>query len=241
MAVHVLKDAKIWMAEFDMQGVLNSLALNYGADAVENTTFANDSHVYTGGLKVADYAFEGFMEPSAVDAGLFGDVGVDGSVVSVAPQAAAEGDRAFFFKTVNTKHNPLEGTVGEMAGISLEGSAQDQKLVRGTLMHDATRTSTANGNGQQLGAVAAGEKLFGALHVVAASGGSPTLDIIVESDDNGSFTSATTRMTFSQATGLTSEFPTPIAGAITDDYWRIVYTIGGSGPSFEFAVLLGIL
>jgi hypothetical protein len=61
----------------------------------------------------------------------------------------------------------------------------------------------------------------------------------VESDDNGSMTSATTQITFPQKTFVTSEWLSA-AGAITDDYWRVGYTIGGSTPSFNFAVVVGI-
>ena len=59
----------------------------------------------------------------------------------------------------------------------------------------------------------------------------------MQSDDNSGFTSATNRITFTQATGVTSELLS-VAGAITDDYWRLSYTIVGG--SFTFAVALGI-
>jgi len=52
-------------------------------------------------------------------------------------------------------------------------------------------------------------------------------------------TSATSRMVFAQATGITSEW-LPLAGAITDDYWRLAVTVGGTTPSFNYVVVLGI-
>jgi hypothetical protein len=42
-----------------------------------------------------------------------------------------------------------------------------------------------------------------------------------------------------QATGATSQW-LPLSGAITDDWWRITATVGGTTPSFRFAVILGI-
>jgi hypothetical protein len=54
--------------------------------------------------------------------------------------------------------------------------------------------------------------------------------------------SPTTRVTFSQATGRTSQWATPVAGAITDDWWDISWTIGGTGgPDFTFVAVVGIL
>ncbi len=47
-------------------------------------------------------------------------------------------------------------------------------------------------------------------------------------------------ITFAQATGVTSEYKTN-ATANTDDFWRVAWTIGGTAPSFEFVVLIGIL
>ena len=71
-----------------------------------------------------------------------------------------------------------------------------------------------------------------------ATTSSPTLDVIIESDDNGSFSSATTRITHTQATAATSEFLS-VAGAVTDDYWRASWTFGGTG-TITFAVIIGI-
>ena len=82
--------------------------------------------------------------------------------------------------------------------------------------------------------------MFAALHVLSASGTSPTLDVVLQSDDNSGFSSAVSRITFTQATGITSQWST-LAGAQTDDYWRASYTIGGSAtPTFTFALVIGI-
>jgi hypothetical protein len=77
---------------------------------------------------------------------------------------------------------------------------------------------------------------------VAFGGTSPTLDVIVQSDDASGFPSATNRITFTQATGFTAEYATPVAGAITDDWWRVNFTIGGTAsPNFTFICVIGIL
>ncbi len=105
---------------------------------------------------------------------------------------------------------------------------------------NVSRTSSSSGTGRQIGAVSSTQTLYAALHVISASGTSPTLDVKVQSDDNSGFTSATDRITFTQATDVTSEWGS-VGGAITDDYWRITYTVGGTSPSFAFAVTAGIV
>jgi len=75
--------------------------------------------------------------------------------------------------------------------------------------------------------------------VIAASGTTPTLDVTIESDDAEGMASATTRLTFTQATATTSEWQ-ELAGAVTDDWWRAAWTIGGGSPSFTAVVVVGI-
>jgi hypothetical protein len=78
--------------------------------------------------------------------------------------------------------------------------------------------------------------IYASIHVLSGTG---TLDAVVESDNNSGFTTPTTRITFTQATGITGEWKT-LEGPVTDDYWRLNYTIGGDGP-FSFVVFFGIL
>ena len=42
------------------------------------------------------------------------------------------------------------------------------------------------------------------------------------------------------ATGIGYQSANPVAGPITDQYWRVSWTISGSTPSFTFVVSLGI-
>jgi hypothetical protein len=44
---------------------------------------------------------------------------------------------------------------------------------------------------------------------------------------------------FTAATGLTSQAAS-VLGAVTDQWWRVIWTITGTTPSFTFAVSAGI-
>ena len=144
-------------------------------------------------------------------------------------------ETGFLVNTRQTAITPISGTIGEMAGMNITGNAAGS-LIRGTLEFNASAASSGNSTGIQEGAVAAGQSLYANLHVTAAAG--TTLDVVVQSDNSGAFSSATSRITFTQATGLTSEHLS-VAGAITDDYFRVNYTIVGG--SFTFCVCFGIL
>lgn len=170
---------------------------------------------------------------------LLGDADIPHSICTL----SADGSTAYLFRGIPLSYTPTESEVGELAMAKLSGQSSSGGIVRGTLIHpgSASRTSSSTGTGRQLGAVVAGKSLYAALHVLSVAGTStPTLTVKVQSDDNGSFTSATDRITYTGATAVGSQWSS-VAGAITDDYWRISYTISGTNPVFAFAVTAGIL
>jgi len=226
------------MSEVDLSGHLNSIAVDYSAEMVDDTVFGNDTRSRKGGLKMAKMSLAGFFD-STPDNYLFNQAGVAGEPMSCAPQTGADGEVAFTMAAISSEYS-YDGQIGELFAFSVTGESTED-LVRGTIMHNASRTASGNGVVRQLGAVSANQKLYCAIHVISASGTSPTLDVIVQGDDNDTPSSPVTAATFTQATGVTSEW-VEVSGAITDDYFRVNYTIGGSDtPTFEFIVILGIL
>ncbi len=242
MAKRTLSNQKVWLGGFDLSGVLGELAFDYGAETRDAATLADKTRVQLAGLKTVSASHAGIWDSAGgLDQALFNQISLFDAPMSFAPTDAAEGDLAYSFLTLMAEYTPIGGELGEPQEFTLAAqSGGPDGLIRDTLMHNATRIVSANGNGQQLGAVATGQKLFGALHVIAASGTLPTLDVTVESDDNPGFTTPVTRMTFAQQTAIGFEWALPIAGPITDDWWRIVWAITGTTPSFTFVSFLGI-
>ncbi len=107
------------------------------------------------------------------------------------------------------------------------------------LFSAAARIASANGAGADLKTYAApgpGNRQMKAIITCgAASGTTPTLDVkLQESDDNSTFTDIP-GAAFTQLTAAGSE---EIGVQTNKRYLRAVATIGGSTPSFTFAVLL---
>lgn len=238
MTIHVLRDVDVIADGYRLRGIMNSVALADIAELQEATVYADTARRRIAGLRSASIDMEGYFD-ATLDKELFDRIGVANVPITVAPDGNAEGARAFFFRAIAGEYSH-GGGVGEVNPFSLNAQGSDgSRLVRGTIMHNATRTTTANGTAQQIGAIAAGQRMYAALHVLAASA-SDTLDVVIASDDNSGFTSGANRITFSQATAIGSQWLT-LAGPITDNWWRVQWTIGGVGPSFEFIVVLGIL
>lgn len=247
MATEVLTNAAILVDGYDLSGHSNALALQYGAEMKDATVFGEDTRINKGGLKTVMANGRGFYETGTAgqpdegepDAALFSRIGTKGLVTSLAGVRTV-GQVAYLFTTTGAVYE-LGGQVGELLPYSLDLEGAGVPLVRGRLMADQTSVgSSGNGTAVQVGAVASGQRMYAALHVLAASGTTPTLDVTVESDDASGMGSPTTRITFAQATGVTSEWAS-VAGAITDDWWRIAWSLGGTTPSFDFLVTIGIL
>lgn len=238
MGTIVLQDQKIWMHSWDLTGDMNALGLDYSAEMQDDTCFGDDTKSNKGGLKSVTASVEGFVNTNT-DQPLFDAVGVADKPLSFAA-ASAEGSTAFTFKSLFSEFVP-GGAVGEMFSFSASAAASGS-LVQGVLMVNGTKASTDDGTQRTLGAITATQAMYSSLHVTLVSGNSPTLDVVIESSATGSFSGEETiRITFTQATDLTSEWKT-VAGAITDTYWRVTWAIGGtSTPTFSFAVITGIL
>lgn len=241
MGHSVFKNARLYLAEYELGGHLNVAALDYSAEVQDKTCIADAARKRLGGLKDVALQMEGFYEAGAQkpDTGIFGNVGaIDIPVTLLPPDCDDEGDRAFLFRA-NLAEYSLGGQVGVVAPFSAGAQASKGPLVRGVIGHLNTRTANGNGGAQQLGALSATQRLYAALHVLEVSGTTPSLTVKIQSDNASNFPSATDRITFAAKTAVGSEWSS-VAGAVTDDYWRVNFAITGTNPSFRFLVALGI-
>lgn len=239
MSTLILKNPLIAVGDIDMSADLNQVNLEYGTDEVDDTRFGMNTHqVAAGALKTLSASVSGRF--NAVDGGLdgrlFDNLASEGAF-SLTP-TRSDGDTAYLSKLVRLSYTP-GASIGERLSFEANLSGTTD-LVRGQLLGDLQATASGTGTAVQLGTLTSDETLYAALHVVAFAGSSPTLDVTIESDTDSSFSAPTTRITFSQATGRTSEWASQ-AGAIADDWFRINYTLGGTNPDFTFIVTAGIL
>lgn len=237
MAEQIIRDAKFLFDGYDLTGYMNALAVNYSCNLVDKPALGNASMRRLPGLTGTSIQHEGYFEVTP-DGILLNKIGSTGAIMSMSPVSdGADGSRAFTVKCIMGQYNP-GGAVGDMFAFSVAGES-DSNLARGLVMHNATRASTGNGTARQIGAVASDKSLFAALHILSASGSSPTLDVDISSDDNAGMTSATLQGSFAQASAIGAQW-LEVPGPITDDYYRVDFTIGGGTPSFNFVVVIGI-
>ena len=242
MAKQVLKNLGLYYGSLALASQINQVALEATAPEVDVATFDSNGWSDTvAGLLKASLRFDGFWDAAEPDASAFAQISKadwPATVVKPAGTVPAVADVAYFLLASEFSYT-LGGQVGAAARLSLALTGAGA-LLRGRVAdYQAPATATGNGTGYQLGAVTAAQRLYYAVHVVGASGTLPTLDLVIESDDADTFGSATTRVTVAQFTDVGTAYGS-VAGPITDTWWRVRRTIGGTSPEFTYLVALAI-
>ena len=244
MAVQQISDLSLLDGGYQLAGHAKGVTLAVDVAALDTTPVSTTGWVtLIGGAKTVNVDMTLMADPEAGwDGQTFANLGVADIPRSLCA-GSADGSVAWLMRGIALSYVPVEGEPAGLAMARITGRSSTGPLARGRLLHPTSvaRTSSSVGTGRQLGAVVAGKTLYVALHVLTASGTAPTLDVVLQSDDNSGFTSPTTQVTFSQRTTTGTHAFGSVAGAITDSHWRISYTIAGTTPSFTFAVVAGIL
>jgi hypothetical protein len=240
MATTVLNDVKLWRGAYDLSGKSNTLRAGFTTEALDDTGFGNSGRAFVPGLNGAtlDHAGMADLGAGSYEDILYAEHGDTDLPITVAVPGAA-GDRAYLFQGIPSQLT-LGGSVGELYGFTVTAQGSGS-IGRGLVLEGGVtaRTVTFNGTAYQLDAgPITGQFLYATLHVLSASAGD-TLDVVIESDDNSGMTTATPRITFTQAAAAGSEWKS-LAGPVTDDWYRIAVTIAGTDPSFLFAVAVGV-
>jgi len=244
MGKFIIDDAVVMYGGRDISGDLNSISLEYSQDLADSTAFGDGARRRVPGILdvVANHSgwWDSISASDSLDADLFAKVGALGAEqMSMTGEGGTIGDIAYSFPVLSAQYNQ-GGSHGEVYPFSITVNGNDP-LVRGEVFEKSIKTATGNGTARQLGAVAADETVFSIIHVTTLGTSTPTLDVTIESAPSD-FAGESTQLTHPQvndASGVTSDRQF-LAGANTDDWWRVVVTIGGGSPSFTLFAIIGI-
>ena len=172
---------------------------------------------------------------AALDGAVAAYLRTRGVLMTACPLTGTAGERAYLLQSMVATYRH-GARIGEMVKADLSGASTDL-WTPGTILYNGSVSVTSSGTAFQVGAVASGKTLYGGIHVLSGSG---SLTARIQSDDNGGFSSATTQITFTAITGTTYEWAMPVAGPVTDDWWRANFTVSSGGP-FTVVLSMGIL
>lgn len=239
MAVTRLSDAQIFLGPWNVSGLHNQVSVEGTAEMLDSTVFGpGATRINTAGLMSWSVSASGFWESGTepnqlADPNFFNRIGAVECPLTVAPNPD-DGGLAYFLKVVQADYS-IFGAVGELAPFSLSHQ-QSSYMTRGKIALPPTQKLIAgSGTAIDLGLVSTTENLTAVMHVVQFDG--TTMTMVIESDDNGSFTTPTTRLTLTAATGVTSQWKN-LLGPITDNYFRAKWTF--TGTSFTALVAIGV-
>lgn len=239
MGAYTITDAFVYVGGYDFTGDTNQVSID--VNHAVNTANTMGSHWAKNILGVSSVNFQcaGFwnVTDGEQDNQEWGALASTDRVVTFGPGTSTESSPAYIFRSLTGQYQ-FGGTHGAVAPFSVSAvGSNGQGVVRGKLAKARGNVSAtgATGTGQQLGAVSATEFLYATLHVFSAG---TTITIVVESDDNVNFTSATTRATIGPITTAGGTWATRVAGAITDDYYR--FRITAVTGTFNIAGAIGV-
>lgn len=243
MTVQMISDFSVLVGGIQVAGKAKNVTASVDVATLDTTPISTTGWVECiGGKRSSALGFD-FMNdyaPADINDTLYSYLGTATIPKSVCV-GSADGSLAYLVRGLPHHYETLQGQPGDLA-MGRYDFAGSGRMVRGIVLHPpgTARTSSASGAARQQGAIGATQTGYAALHVLSVAGtATPTVTVKVQSDDNSGFSSATDRITFTGATAVGYQWGT-VAGAVTDDYWRVVWTISGTNPSFLFAVTFGI-
>lgn len=243
MAEYAVLNAFNYIGSLDLTPDANAWSLDGTTEVRDKTTFRNTgSRRWKSTLFGTKFSVNGFSDvgPAGNDLATWNMYKARAPQVVTAGNIEAEGQPCVLTQGLLAQLQPGGGgNVGDLGALATSWQGSDPYGgIRGVLLAEQQVVSTtgAKGTAVQHGAVASDERLFATLHLLGTAGTSITA--VIESDDNSNFTSATTRYTWSALTAANGYWATPVAGAITDTWWRLrVTAVSGS---WTVAAAIGI-
>lgn len=241
----VLNQAKIYLLQYDISTDLNRTEIITTPETLENTTFGQTYHTKQAGLSLGKAHIEGFSKfadtaANAIDGRIYANLQVPDLPFSMAADGGDAGEDGYFSKGMILKYN-FGGQIGQMAKFTtdFEPTGTGVQIVKGTILEDGktSRTSAGNSATRALGAISSTQKLYAILHLLAFVGTDVTFAIKSAVTD---FSTITQRAAFDQNLAAGSQYLTPVAGPVTDTFWRVYWATTGGFTSFSAVVIVGI-
>jgi len=120
-------------------------------------------------------------------------------------------------------------------------------IIRSVPLKDATTTALTScgvGTAYDVGGVAAGQKLYGGLHILSSSTGALVVRLQGSSSSGFGAGKFTSHIAFTSQTSLGAQWATPLStSTITSthrQFWRAEWGMTTSGESYKFLPWMGI-
>lgn len=232
---------KIFFAHLDLTADANAHAVNQTCDLPNDSCYGDTFEQALTGKRGMNFSIAGNMDLTGVadqDTIMQSKLAVQ-NVPLIFAQASTIGSQCDF-GLINVGQYSPQLSYGQVLKFAATGKLATQKWITGGKIlwsPDTAVTGFANGAEVSIGSVSATQKLYVGIAIFAYTGAG-SITVQVQSDTTG-FPSPTVQKGFTSATGVTSEMPTPVDGAITDTFYRAAVT-GFTATSVSMIVVAGI-
>lgn len=244
MSTLVFTDVKAYLDKWDISGDANKVKLTETVDTKEDSTFGFPWHTFKPGPRKVNLKMEGLEQfgtgQTTIDGRLQNKFAVGDVPIVISPDGGDFGEVAYMFNAISGQfERNLQW--GELAKFTLDannyGNGSQIPLVRGFIIEDGKTLRSASGNSAtlNLGPVAAGQKVYMTVLVLSCTGTNVTFTLKSAVTD---FATITSRVTSTAIGAAIAEIETPVAGPITDTFWRVFWS--SAVPSFNAVVFVGI-
>jgi len=232
--------SEVYVAEYDWTEWLDQADMSAEQDVQKAGVFRRDAKIGVVGQHDGSFELSGLWDysrdngttagPEDYFTGIF-----DGRTrlpITVARNGGGLGDRAHCAEVTVVTYK-MTAQNGDITKFSLSVPARRYGIDGGVIAHAlGAETISTTSSGQDIGYVPTTARAY--LHVIAASGTNPTLDLVIEDSANGS-TGWATAATFTQ---VTTEGWQVVNIASIKQYVRAKSVIAGTNPSFSYVLVV---
>lgn len=242
MTNRVAQNSKLWVAQFEFGIYLRSMNITIEAPAKNNTLFnatgweSNLAGIPTGSLELEgliDFGTAIVQPDDAIEGTIFNAAN---KVVTIGHYGETAGNLAYLVKA----HQGAYGWSMETGEVEPFNAAfhLEERLLCGMILDSRAivTAGTTYSTAVQWGAVGASVPYHGHLHVSYLD--CTSVVVKIQSAAASNFLTPNDRLTFTTATGVTSERKSG-TGAVTDTWWRTAVTVTGGNGDATIAVAVG--
>jgi hypothetical protein len=227
----------IWLNGYDISAESNRINLESAIEEQPSDNFANGAKETEPGMEMVKGTVAVMLPITfAWEKALF-DARGTGVVLAFCFEGNSAGQLAYAVYGLSTKHYP-GAQVGQLLGTTVELASKGTPMLRGKVLEAVTQRSASGNSGslQLVGGVPSGQSLWIAYQVREMT--ATNLAAVLQRDDNAGFSSPLTAITLSTFTAVGGEVKS-VAGPITDDYYRLAFTLTGVG-NYQVAAILAV-
>jgi hypothetical protein len=241
----ILTDIKFLYDGRDLSADGNAIELEETYEMLNKTNLTNSFNCFRPGLPEGKWSYKGFTAfgIGSIEETLKNRRDLATGIPVIVAKTAALGSRAHFFSAAQGPLSMIQGPVGQILGFTVEGTfgrsgaASSAGLISGPVLEPGVVSRVIAGSSTPVAmpGPVVGRSLWATVHLVAFVG--TTITFKIQSAALVGFGSPTDRFT-QVLTAVGGAIPTPVAGPITDGFYRADWS--GTFTSFTAVVIVGV-